>query len=478
MRLEKLKKDFPETPGFIHQMIQEEVETQLKEDKKTVRISARRVKGRILRNASVAAACILTVSAAVYAGTRVYSMYLEKQGSYKVAAKITSDNNGKINLPEKIHDVKIEAGYLPEGMEWEDEKHAGYPTTPNLGGFSIVDVLLDSGDLDTVLQETDVVESEQRTFGTREGIYLRYQDLFQDGSFNQRIYLLCPEEYRVVTIYVGDDVSKEEAVKFAENITLTETDTMIETEGLYTWSDHIMPEIDTCETCTMVPEKDLKIWKAGDSVKIGGSGESEDGGYIELDNIYVRLDEIQVMDDLSLLDEESIPEEWKSAVGSDGKLVENTLSYIKSGDGVETVDEIVRTESVKQKLVYASVTYGNRTDTEINHMLYLGALVSLNHDNGQYQIYATNMTPGEDYDFIRGDSVAHTGEMTYFGLKDNYGNGGNYIPALKPGESVQVKMAWIVNEKELEDLYLDLSGTGACLEFTEAALQCGYFDIH
>ena len=31
-----------------------------------------------------------------------------------------------------------------------------------------------------------------------------------------------PDEYRVITIYIGDDVSKEDAVKVAENLEITE----------------------------------------------------------------------------------------------------------------------------------------------------------------------------------------------------------------------------------------------------------------
>ena len=31
------------------------------------------------------------------------------------------------------------------------------------------------------------------------------------GTFDQRIYLFCPDKYRVITIYIGDDVSKDDA---------------------------------------------------------------------------------------------------------------------------------------------------------------------------------------------------------------------------------------------------------------------------
>ena len=49
----------------------------------------------------------------------------------------------------------------------------------------------------------------------------------------------------------------------------------------------------------------------------------------------------------------------------------------------------------------------------------------------------------------------------------NYGNGGNYISSIKPDESVQLNMAWIVNENDLENLYLNVTGDGASYEFSE-----------
>ena len=64
-----------------------------------------------------------------------------------------------------------------------------------------------------------------------------------------------------------------------------------------------------------------------------------------------------------------LPEEWENVINSNGKLVKNKVSYIKSGDGVNSVDRVIKTENVNQKLVYATVTYTNNSDQEIKHML-------------------------------------------------------------------------------------------------------------
>ena len=86
MRLEDMKNDIPETPDFIHNMIQNEVAKQLADNK--VANLRRRKRWTAPKVAAVAAACALAVSTAVYAGVNLYHWFLEKQGSYGVSVKI------------------------------------------------------------------------------------------------------------------------------------------------------------------------------------------------------------------------------------------------------------------------------------------------------------------------------------------------------------------------------------------------------
>ena len=363
-------------------------------------------------------------------------------------------------------------------MERRDEAHLSYKDTPMLGGFAFDTVLLDSNDFGKALTDVNVVESEKGTWGGHEGIYLQYQDLEQDGSFNQRMYLLYPEEYRVLIMYIGDDVLKEEAVKVAENISLVETEHVAKTKDMYTWSEFISPETDTSEVeiTTEVSKNELKVFDVGETFQMECSGENEAGEYISSDNISVKVHSVQTADDLSLLDEKLVQQEWKDAVGSDGKLVDNTLSYIKKGDGVETLDEVVKTETVKQKLVYVTVTYQNNSDSTINHMMYNGNIMLLQDKDEKYSIYNPCSNSEKACDYVEGNSVARATEMRYGSVREDYG-GSNYIPSLQPGESIEVSMAWIVNENDLDKMYLNLSTYGGNVEFTEGALKTGVVDI-
>ena len=78
---------------------------------------------------------------------------------------------------------------------------------------------MDKNDLGQVVQDQNVIDSEERTFGKYQGIYLKYNSITESGALNQRIYLVCPDLYRVLMIYIGDDVSKDEAIKVADRST-------------------------------------------------------------------------------------------------------------------------------------------------------------------------------------------------------------------------------------------------------------------
>lgn len=168
---------------------------------------------------------------------------------------------------------------------------------------------------------------------------------------------------------------------------------------------------------TEVPKNELEIFDVGETFQMEGSGENEAGEYISTDDISVKVHSVQTADDLSLLDE---------------KLVENTLSYIKRGDGIETLDEVVKTEKLKQKLVYVTVTYQNNSDFIINHMMYNGNIMLLQDKDEKYSIYNLCSNSEKECDYVEGSSVARAAEMRYGSVRENYG-GSNYILSLRPG---------------------------------------------
>ena len=79
---------------------------------------------------------------------------------------------------------------------------------------------------------------------------------------------------------------KEDAIKVVENLVITENDTMIETAGLYTWSEMVSPEESSGEAVmTSIADNKLLMHQIGEVFDISASGEDRDGNYIENDNL-------------------------------------------------------------------------------------------------------------------------------------------------------------------------------------------------
>ena len=393
----------------------------------------------------------------------------------------------------------------PWGLSWDDENYylVGYDSEAELIKHYRVDKMLhirmstEAREGKEHFKQLDMADYTKKSFGMFGGKEKTVKLLVDNrlagviiDRFGKDI-MLIPADENHFTVNVDVHVSKQFlgwvfspvsythlAVKVAENLEITENDKMLETAKMYTWSDEVNPKVETGgEMVTSVPENKLKVHKIGEDFTLSASGEDKDGNNIVNDKISAHVDSVQTADDLKLLNGADLPEEWENVINSNGKLVKNKVSYIKSGDGVNSVDRVIKTENVNQKLVYATVTYTNNSDQEIKHMLYIGNLALIRHENGEYHIYNAMEQSGNGYDRVSWDGVAHTAEMTYSSVREDYGNGGNYISSLKPGESIQVNMAWIVNEDNLADMYLNLDGEGGAYDFNEGMLEAGVVDI-
>lgn len=481
MRLEDLKDQYPKTPGFISEMIEKEVEKQIHTQKSTGCGRKKKQVWTLGRTATAAAVACVLIGTGAYAAVNAYRNYhmnLERKGSYRVVTGVTVDTENQTTeaLPDQIAEIKIATSYIPEGMEWKDEHHLDYINTDRKGGFSFASVLIGDGNLKEGLTDTSVEESEQTTFGEHEGVYLKYHTVKEETHFNQRIYLLCPEEERVVILYIGSDVSKEEAYKVAEGITLKKTGEMVSTGELEDWNTFIQRqngELTEGEALVDASEKegigDLShIYTIGEDIQEDATlAQDSAGNDIESKEVSMKVDQIQVADDLSLLDTKYIPDIWKNVTDESGKLKDNEASYVKRGDGVDTLDEVVRTENFPAKLVYATLIFTNQGEQDLKNIHYYIEMALLDQTETGYQRYDYEAQSGEDYDYIEWNSaLSLDGGMQYYGSQND--NGKNYISSLAAGESTEVNVAWIVNEDDLGRMYLEVSGSGADLTEEDA----------
>lgn len=536
---EKWKEDFPKMPDEIRNMIAQEVECQMR---KPGRISGktRRKKGSMAAAILVAAAVMGTT---VLAGSQLYRIYSEKEGKFGVRLGVQmgqetpehpssaedlfetvqaetaeegerTDPGNRIvletaaageeksvalsvpsaqQLEEGMPDFTLSAGYVPEGLVEMDPGHyvwQDYYDHPDTavyrGGISSVVMGVEREDEGKELLLRNVVFSQEIELAGHQGIYLEFgASAGVQAAFSKRIYLYAPEYGAMILLYIGEDISKEEALKFGEALELIPTGSYTPWEKLRTWGDEIAQEEETetdwtSQEQTKIGKEDLPVYQVGESLspilpaKLEGEDETA-----ETQDISMKVLQVQTAEDLSLLgDTAGVDERWKQALDENGKLLPGELVYVKTGDGVNTADQVVKREETPLKLVYLTLEFTNNGEKTWTNILFNGCLTLLEEKGDSYQIYDPAEAEQGDWDqvYMEGLGDLLSGEMRYFDPQGGIGtNGRNYISSLAAGESVVVHMAWILKEEDLDKMYFSNGGHGEVI--TEKMSRDGCVDI-
>lgn len=435
------------------------------------RLSARRV-------ALIGLAASMALGTTVFAGSRLYRMYSEQVGNYGVKTSVSGDAAAGTELEtsgiagvQDVPEVKLELGYVPEGLSnqpYEPLKYH-YDTENGMqGGISFCAYSMDLGDDAFEITDVNITAREEIKDAEHDIIYLEKQWGTAGGS-NALLYIFFPEVHHVLEMWVGPDVSKEEAIQVAREAKLVPlSDGESADIGLnWAWSSYIESQNET----EHILADDAAGAAAGMTYAVGEAFPLEhtsivtaDGEYELTDRITAKVSAVETADDFSLLASEYIPAEWFAAVDDTGRLLPNELQYVRRGDGIETTDEILQTEEVPQKLVYATVEYTNTGEETVNEICFYTRAKWMCEDGDGYVPYdraERNGIDGCDMIVNTGAGKVQYGDMSYFDLRSSgEHNGGNYIDVLNPGETVTVHMAWIVNEDELPYLYLNFGQDG------------------
>lgn len=505
--MEEIRKEFPKMPDEMRAMVEREVAKQMGTEQIRKKQGAGENAGRkrsARKTVVIGLAAAMALGTTVLAGTGLYRLYSQKFGKYGVQTQIGENGQEtETNAPAarqdandageavklQIPDIKVELHYLPAGMVQAESTKYRYETdTEWQGGISFVVYAMDLGDEAFRIQDTDIVSHEEIRIADHDGVYLERQRS-ADGSTSGILYVFYPESHHVLEMMIGPDVSREEAVKIAEGMELVELEEGEKPDmGMnWAWSSYLEAEEETeVEGADpgfydTVAEADMEnTHSVGEAFLLPVYAEDVNG---EMDfwNTAVTgtVTSVQVGDDLSLLNDfENIPENWLAAVGENGALPPEELRFVKRGDGVDTLDEIVRTETVDQKLVLVGIEYANTGDQELRHILVESGLIPIEKDGEAYALYDRGAKEADGvWDEVEGTGVAHCGEigLGFLSLHTDYGNGGNFIETLKPGETETVWMAWVVDEDQLDYLYL--AAGSYPYQITREGLDIGYVDL-
>ena len=477
MNIESMEQEFPKMPQSMRDMIEKEVEKQIK-------VTPQRGYFSLKKAVVVSLAATFVLGTTIFAGTKLYRMSSSPQGDYGMTTKIektdAAENTENVDTAPQL---AMKLSYLPEGMTETEEGKYSYEQTPGQGGISIVFYQMDTGDETFWMQDHYVTESENIQVGNHDGVYAKMQNTMgDDTAFDQMIYVTYPEYHYVMQMYVGHDVTKEEACKVAEGIVLAPAQELADGTVIspYNWSDYEDAKAegtgDSSEDeelkTTATAEEMKNLHKIGEEFAVTGEA---DGGSQDL---RIKVTDVKVMDDVAILDPAFLDRDML-AVDENGKLLPDMISYIRSGDGVNTLDEVISSREVPRKLVYVTLEYTNAGETELKDVLFFDSVMKIREKDGVYEICGGEQPKeGDAWDTVQADSssLEHGEEMAYYDVTGTE-RGNNYFDSIKAGETKILHVGFVVDEDALPYLYLNTGTSGSSYTFTEQDLAQGLVDI-
>ena len=457
MKLENMNQEFPKMPDSMRKMVEQEVEQQLQ--KKTRKFTGRRVMIAVL-------AATLALGTTAFAGV-LYRMKNQQVGTYAVKTtqeKEAGAEKDQVQSTGETHYVRLNAEWLPDGMVQTEEGKYSYENTYAQGGVSMLCYYMDTGDSAFEMLTQQVVESETLDINGREGIYLGQQVLGDDLQFNQQLYVAYPDLHLVLEMTAASDVSKEDAIRIAEHVTLTPVEQSEDKDVMlcYNWSSYLNADGGQ----EMADESDLPVTSVTmESLKaahaVGDAFDISENDLEKQPGLTAKVTDVQIGYNRSMLSDSMLGEDDKQAFASDGTLLPVILTYVKEGDGVNTLDQVIRTEEEPQKLVCVTVEYTNNGTDTLKDVMFNGTINILEPDGDMAKIWrADTQTPSEndEWTYVAVASHSFNTEVGLFDVKGGE-RSNNYIDSLAPGETVTVHWAFAVPEEKLGEMYFDLGNT-------------------
>lgn len=432
---------------------------------------------------AIAAVIVLLVTGAFAAGTAIYKMSAEPVGEYGLSLMVDFEDTAPSIEIKQTPVLEITAGWLPEGMTLNpgDTMKYSYEETPWQGGFSMLTWTLDTGK-ETFREVVGNMQSrESLTIAGHEAEYITLLTLERESvGFNQMLYIAYPEYNRVLQIFIGEDVDKDTAVKFAENLVITETGEYLKQDIIDYHSEYYKAAEKTASTAEWhAVEEDYVEPKAqiiataaemANTHRIGETFARNDW----TQNTQIKVTDVTVGDDASIFGEGFENSDLAASLDENGKAPMNVIQFVKKGDGLNSLTEVVEEREEPTKLVAVTFEVTNDTAETQEHVHFMASLLMLEEISDGFVIWEPASVTGVEYDYVSMSRARN--EMRWHSVSDDCGNGGNYIPSIAPGETVSVEVGFLVSESQLDKMFLSLDG-GASTCFDEEGLAMGYVDI-
>lgn len=415
---------------------------------------AKRKKHRLL----IAVACLLIgIPTTAFGAVKVYDMIIQKQ-NYEVDISVT---NTGTNNQDKWYKLKI--ANLPENME--EVRNTGglkfsFKDNYGQGGFSFSLMRLEEkSDFQTLYANN----YEEKEINSRKAVIINKDSGNESMMFDKQVYLLFENEGIMVECYVGADVNENVMMKVLENISLVPTSKEKATPVIDYDEAQISDADDETEEFKVIPlNKDSnRIFHIGEvvPVTIEELVNGSNGTTSELNTLEYTVDKVEVYDSIKDFKQGEFNEvglellNHYSAINQEKTLVPYKRNVYKLGNGKNSIDELVDTQSVNVKFVYLTTTITN-TNKQATGEIYMHPSLRVLKSEGNAWNYSNDAKISEH--------TIMSGKVDYL---EPHGIGKSFynIGSIQPGETKKINLGYFVDEDKLRFIFLDAfhySGSG------------------
>lgn len=391
-----------------------------------------------------------------------------------------SEDDGQVN--ESIHQFSedtdydtiysLEYSWLPEGLEFQDKEspYGGkfHNWTTNDGMTPIFSKVAKGSEYyeDTGNPEIETTRDEWLLDGKTVSIYYRsnYNPDNPELNFGRIAFIYFDKTPYVLQLYVSDGISEEDFRKIIDNVHLAPSEE--ETAGTYNYKEieKMLTEYRSGMENTEFTTGSLeRLGIKADSLPVVQVGEPvqeiypDSWGEVSATVTGVRFD-----DDFNGIttDGRGWEADYSEYLNEDGTLTENVRRWVKFENGTETE---FATETVPVSVMTVSITYTNNGDTPVNDYCVCPTLQT--SFDGYFfrqricdiikmetEISANNIDCIDTFRPFNADNLQFAFSCPNQSSQNNIN--------LDVGESTEVMLSFIVEDKYRDNLYLSINDNG------------------
>lgn len=422
---------------------------------------------QIYRMTAIVTAILLFCSVGTYAVSEIlkkYEIYVKDDGQYKVDLIVEPDKDNEKAEGEIKRYAKLNITYLPQGLlEVSGSAGTKYYFEDSLNMDGIVFQLYDVNEIQdkTVLENFNVISANSININGNQAIFIKEDDKIENAvgtdKYNKRMFIYFKEQNYLVKYQSCSLISDEEMVMIGNGISIEETDEENATLcSKWQYGSDTTGESDVVDE---LPEDEIFIHDKGDEFidKVFIGKDRTEG------NLTYRVDEITISDNLNQIGNGILREECYAFLDDTGKLMPNKIVYIKNGDGINALSDILAEETVQQKVVYVTMTIRNDSYKDYEDFEPIIRLAKMKKENGNYKLL--QYTKDIECDRVSSTADVIQNDAIYYDYVDKYGMRG--IDTLKAGEEQTIHMAFCINECDIPYLYVNTSQDNGIMYFYE-----------